>query len=45
MEIRDKRISFLKNLFENIRYVKFNVYENFFIKFIYDIKEKENIKY
>lgn len=40
-KLRDKRITFLKNIFKNIRFVKFNVYENFFTKYIYDMRKLE----
>ena len=40
-KLRDKRITFLTNVFKNIRFVKFNVYENFFAKYIYDLRKKE----
>ena len=39
--LRDKRISFLTNLFTNIRFIKFNTYENLFVKLIYDFRKKE----
>lgn len=39
--LRDKRISFLTNLFSNIRFIKFNTYENLFVKLVYDFRKKE----
>lgn len=41
MKVRDQRISLQKNVLSNIRYVKLNVMENFFIKYVYDFKKKE----
>ena len=39
--LRDKRVTFLDNIFKNIRFVKFNVLENFFAKHIHDMKKVE----
>lgn len=41
MEKRDTRISLLNNIFNNIKFVKFTVLENFFCKYVYDYKKKE----
>ena len=39
--VKDQRISVLSNIFQNIRYVKFQAMENFFIKVVYEIRKKE----
>ncbi len=31
----------MSNIFKNIRFIKFSVYENFFTKIIYDKRKKE----
>ena len=41
LALRDQRITLQNNLFKNIRFIKFNVYENFFVKYLYDFKKKE----
>ena len=41
MEKRDTRISLLNNIFNNIKFVKFTVLENFFCKYVFDYKKKE----
>ena len=38
---RDKRINFLTNSISNIRYVKYNVYENFFAKIAHKMRLNE----
>ena len=40
-KMRDKRMSMLSNSIENIRYVKFNVYEEFFCKLMHKMRRNE----
>lgn len=38
---RDNRVSQQDNILKNMRYIKFGVLENFFCKFVHDLREKE----
>lgn len=38
---KDKRMSFLSNLLTNIRFIKYNVLENFYAKMAYELRRKE----
>jgi ABC-type multidrug transport system fused ATPase/permease subunit len=41
MSHRDKRISLITGILSNIRFIKYNVLENYFIKLVYDSRAKE----
>lgn len=41
---RDNRVSQQDNILKNMRYIKFGVLENFFCKFVHDLREKEMVR-
>lgn len=41
LDHKDKRMSFLENAFKHLRFIKFHVFENLFLKLTFDRREKE----
>lgn len=41
LKLKDVRISMMKNVLKNLKFIKFHVFENLFAKLVYDQREKE----
>jgi ABC-type multidrug transport system fused ATPase/permease subunit len=41
LKLKDERIAILKNIFKNLKFIKFHVFENLFLKIVYDKRERE----
>ena len=41
LKLKDYRIQMLRNIFNNLKFIKFHVLENLFLKIVYDKREKE----
>ena len=41
LKFKDERISMLKNILKNLKFIKFHVFENLFVKLVYDKRERE----
>lgn len=41
LKLKDERIAILKNVFKNLKFIKFHTFENLFLKIVYDKRERE----